>query len=170
MRFIDRRVLAAKANAAAVRRNAIRDTLPDPIPGVFTFSMFFVASFFSKVSEEKNASEFLAALASANDVQLDTVMKLLTFWWFWSQDRLQGMGSLELEPVRTGLTRIWGYSEIDIDQTTQFFDSKGDLAVTSLWDMIANTLMNRQLSPVFVLPLMRNSQVEVLQMMDNLGR
>lgn len=162
MRFVDRGILLRKHNALQMLRNTIRDSQPAPIPLLFSVPDMFIGLFFHHIANDVNTKEILHKLASANDMQLNLINRLLTFWWFWSLDRYFGKNTLNMEPVKKGFLSIYGLSEIDLEQTAKHFDEKQPFEVRELWNMICGALCDNSLSPMFAFVHLDSAQTEIL--------
>ena len=169
---LHRVVLAAKLITIFEPRRETLEKCRDEIQVRFWLVPIYLNTFYEGITKDENTREELHVLSQASEQQIDSLNKLLTFWWFWSADRLEGRTAFVLSSaeVREGLRVIWDIDDSTQDVYTKLFDNCPPAFVTGyvLWNLMCKILKNSEMSLLSVMPHIRNAQVSTLQTLDQI--
>lgn len=127
----------------------------DEVVEVFMLAYKSIISFYVSMSQDANSKEILLDMfGGASDMQLDDAHQLLIFWFLWQRDHVRHLNFLKSVKVRDGLKNIWSFSELEINNLEQEFNSKKEpgMGMYYLWKKLQVILGNNNWSPAFVFP------------------
>lgn len=152
-----------KLENVSLRRNKILMEEINSVHPLFSVAPVYVGNFYQGVTDDSNCRDFLEILANSSDEQIDLLNRILVLWLFWSADRLMNIKILGEESINAGFKKIWSLTDEEIELFFSGLDNAGlGGNVLYVWREIEEVLKRGNLSPISVLPHLRNAIVSVL--------
>ena len=164
MRFFDKKSLSKRIHKISSERNIKTLQLKETIHPLWIMVAPYLGCIFVGIGEDVNCSDVLKAFANSDEKSISNVSRLLTFWLFWSLDRLAGYKGLLKDPqLKEYFLKIWDLNDDELHKLIKIFDSeKKERKVLVLWELICVELKSKGLSPLYAFQYIRMAQKMVL--------
>jgi hypothetical protein len=164
MRFFNKISLSKKMYKISSERNIRTFQLKETIHPLYTKVIPYLGCIFMGIVEDVNCSDVLKALADSSEKTISNVTRLLTFWLFWSLDRLVGYKGLLRDPqLKEYFLKIWDLNNDELQKLIKLIDSeKKERKVLVLWELICVELKSKDLFPLHTFKYIRMAQKMVI--------
>jgi len=164
MRFFDKISLSKKISNISSERNKRTWQLREKIHPLWALVSPYLGFIFTGIGKDVNCSDVLKVLANADEKSISNVTRLLTFWFFWSLDRLAGYKDLLQDPkLKEYFLKIWNLNENELQKLIKLFDDETkERKVVLLWELICFELKAKDLFPLHAFQYIRNAQKMVI--------
>jgi hypothetical protein len=132
---------------------------------LFSLIPIYLGKFFQNIYDDPNSVDDFRIFADAEEDQLHAIIMVLTFWFFWSLDRLESRDLLSNPQVIDGLQVIWGFNDRLINSyATQLDSQKQGMELLSLWTFIFKDILKTTKSTgFFSMAQLHKAQMSVLR-------
>ncbi len=161
MKFIDKANFSAKISNISKKQGLTLRSFLETGEGheLLVLVPTFIDTFFQLMRDDSNSKEAFHSLSIASEEKLESIERVLSFYFFYILDRFYGHSLLNDEDkVLFPLRAIWGWSHSGLPRYIELFNAQSEEDIVANYPVkILSDMIGQELNTIFIKQHLHNA-------------